>query len=143
MSAVARRYYERGKTALDAGDFERAVEFLRAAVDLAPGFATARMACAVALARYGDAPRASQLLRNGVGRAVTATTRGAIYATLGDVLLMGGDFHGAREAFEQAARAPGFEVRVAAGMARVHARLGDHGAAVESLRRAARLSSRG
>lgn len=48
----------------------------------------------------------------------------AMYATLGDVLVMGGDFFGAEEAFGVAAQTPGFEARAASGMARVHARLG-------------------
>ena len=51
MSSVARRYYERGRVALDNGDLEAAQEALRAALDLAPAFGNARVAYAVALAR--------------------------------------------------------------------------------------------
>ena len=47
-----------------------------------------------------------------------------MYATLGDVLTMGGDFFGAEEAFRAAGQTPGFEARVASGLARVYARLG-------------------
>ncbi|HLL25283.1 MAG TPA: tetratricopeptide repeat protein, partial [Kofleriaceae bacterium] len=69
MSSVARRYYERGRQALDNNDLETAQESLRAALDLAPQFGNARVAYAVAVAKGGDAPRAAQILRHGVGRA--------------------------------------------------------------------------
>jgi len=123
VSSVARRYYERGKSALEGGDLESAQESLRAALELAPLMGNARVAYAVALARAGDCPRAAQLLRAGVGRA-SAISAAAMYATLGDVLTMGGDFLGAEDAFAHAARTPGFEVRVASGLARVYAKLG-------------------
>ena len=124
MSSVARRYYERGKASLDTGDLESAQEALRAALELAPQFGNARVAYAVALAKAGDAPRAATILRHGIGRASSRISAAAMYATLGDVLVIGGDFFGAEEAFNQARLVPGFEVRVAAGLARVYARLG-------------------
>ena len=124
MSTVARRYYQRGREALDNGDLESAQEALRAALDLAPGFGNARIAYAVALARAGDCPRAAQVLRPGVGRALSPIAAAAIHATLGDVLVLGGDFFGAEDAFQQAASTPGFEARVASGLARVYAKLG-------------------
>jgi predicted Zn-dependent protease len=124
VSSVARRYYERGKQALDTGDLETAQEALRAALDLAPGFGNARVAYAVALAKAGDAPRAAGVLRQGIPRASSPISAAAMYATLGDVCVLGGDFFGAEEAFGQAAQTPGFEARAASGMARVHARLG-------------------
>src|SRR5882672_1747936 len=124
MSSVARRYYERGRAALDTNDLETAQESLRAALDLAPGFGNARVAYAVALAKAGDCPRAATVLRAGIPRASSAISAAAMYATLGDVCVMGGDFFGAEEAFNTAGQTPGFEARVAAGLARVHARLG-------------------
>lgn len=124
MSAVARRYYERGRAALDVNDLEAAQESLRAALDLAPTFGNARVAYAIALARANDAPRAAAILRAGLGRASSAISAAAMHATLGDVLTMGGDFFGAEEAFQTARQTPGFEVRAAAGLARVYARLG-------------------
>ena len=124
MSIVARRYYERGRQALDNGDLESAQEALRAALDLAPAFGNARVAYAVALARAGDCPRAAQVLRAGVGRALSRISAAAMYATLGDVLVLGGDFFGAEDAFREAAHTPGFEARVASGLARVYAKLG-------------------
>lgn len=123
MSAVARRYYERGRAALSTGDLESAQEALRAALDLAPQFGDARVAYGVALAKAGDAPRAAQVLRHGLGRASSPISAAALQATLGDVLTMAGDFFGAEEAFQAARAVPGFEARAAAGLARVYARL--------------------
>ena len=136
MSQVARRYYERGRTALAGGDLETAQEALRAAIDLAPSFGNARIAYAVALARAGDCPRAAQILRAGTGRVASQKAQAAILATLGDVLVLGGDFFGAEEAFRQAAGVPGFEARVASGLARVYARLGRYAEMAAELKRA-------
>ena len=137
MSAIARRYYERGKQALETGDLASAEESLRAALELAPQFGNARVAYAIAIARNGDCPRAAQVLRHGVGRASSRISAAAMYATLGDVLTLGGDFFGAEEAFNTAGQTPGFEVRVAAGLARVYARLGRYRDMASQLRRAA------
>ena len=138
MSAVARRYYERGRSALESGDLESAQEALRAALDLAPTFGNARVAYAVALAKAGDCPRAQTVLRGGIGRASSAISAAAMWATLGDVLTLGGDFFGAEEAFQQAAATPGFEARAASGLARVYARLGRFADMAQQLRRAAK-----
>jgi len=142
MSSVARRYYERGRASLETGDLESAQEALRAALDLAPAFGNARVAYAVAMARAGDCPRAAAVLRAGLGRASSAVSAAAMHATLGDVLTLGGDFFGAEEAFVQARKTPGFEVRAAAGLARVYARLGRFRDMAEQLKRAA-AGSRG
>ena len=140
MSAVARRYYERGREALEGGNLETAQEALRAAIELAPHFGDARVAYAVALAKAGDCPRAASVLRAGIGRASSPISAAAMYATLGDVLVLGGDFFGAEEAFGLAAQTPGFEARAASGMARVHARLGRWRDMAVSLARAAQLA---
>ena len=137
MSSVARRYFERGKQALDTGDLETAQESLRAAIDLAPAFGNARVAYAVALAKAGDCPRAATVLRAGIPRATSRISAAAMYATLGDVLCLGGDFFGAEEAFNQAGQTPGFEARVASGLARVYAKLGRHADMAAQLRKAA------
>jgi len=137
MSSVARRYYERGRAALDTNDLETAQEALRAALDLAPGFGNARCAYAVALAKAGDCPRAATVLRAGIPRATSPISAAAMYATLGDVCVLGGDFFGAEDAFNVAAQTPGFEARVASGLARVHARLGRYRDMAQSLKRAA------
>jgi len=141
MSSVARRYYERGRAALDANDLDSAQEALRAALDLAPAFGNARVAYAVALARANDCPRAAAILRAGLGRASSPISAAAMHATLGDVLTLGGDFYGAEDAFQAAAQTPGFEVRVAAGLARVYARLGRYRDMATQLQRAASRSS--
>ncbi|MDB4959460.1 MAG: Tetratricopeptide 4 [Myxococcales bacterium] len=137
MSSVARRYYERGRQALDTGDLQTAQESLGAALELAPGFGNARVAYAVALAKAGDCPRAAAILRAGLPRASSRISAAAMYATLGDVLTLGGDFFGAEDAFGSAGQTPGFEARVASGLARVHARLGRYREMAEALRRAA------
>jgi tetratricopeptide (TPR) repeat protein len=141
MSSVARRYYERGRAALDANDLESAQESLRAALDLAPSFGNARVAYAVALARANDCPRAAGVLRAGIGRASSPISAAAMYATLGDVLTLGGDFFGAEEAFQAAGQTPGFEARVASGLARVYARLGRYRDMATQLKRAAAAST--
>ena len=137
MSTAARRYFQQGKQALDRGDLETAQQALGSAIDLAPAFGNARCAYAVALAKAGDCPRAASVLRAGIPRATSPTSRSALYATLGDVLVLGGDFFGAEEAFNMAAQTPGFEARVAAGQARVHARLGRYREMAQALKRAA------
>jgi thioredoxin-like negative regulator of GroEL len=141
VSQVARRYYDRGRQSLDNGDLESAQEALRAALDLAPGYGNARVAYAVALARAGDAPRAAQILRHGIPRCLSKVSSAAMYATLGDVLVIGGDFFGAEEAFQMAAQTPGFEARVASGLARVYARLNRYQDMATQLKRAAAAAS--
>ncbi|MGE0867669.1 MAG: tetratricopeptide repeat protein [Kofleriaceae bacterium] len=136
---VARRYYDRGRQALDAGDLESAQEALRAAVELSPSFGNARVAYAVALAKAGDCPRAAQLLRIGIAGSPTTISAAAMYATLGDVLTLGGDFLAAEQAFQHAARTPGFEARAASGLARVYARLGRFGEMAAQLAAAAKV----
>lgn len=143
MSSVARRYYVRGRAALDRGDLDAAIEAFRSAMDLAPGFSSARLGYAITLTRLGDCPRAAQTLRAGLAsqptRPLTPVAQAALLATLGDVLTTSGDFLGAEDAFRQAAVTPGFEARAAAGLARVYAKLGRYGDSVTQLRRAASL----
>jgi tetratricopeptide (TPR) repeat protein len=140
MSTVARRYYDRGRAALDNGDLESAQEALRAALDLAPAFGNARVAYAVALAKAGDCPRAAQLLRTGLAYASSPISAAAMQATLGDVLTLGGDFFGAEQAFQTAGATAGYEARAAAGLARVYARLGRFADMATQLKRAAALA---
>jgi thioredoxin-like negative regulator of GroEL len=143
MSAQARRYYERGKQALDTGDLETAQQQLEAALQLAPQFGSATCAYAVALAKAGDAPRAAAVLRAGIPRATTRVSAAAMYATLGDVLVLAGDFFAAEDAFNAAAQTPGFEARVASGLARVYARLGRYRDMAQQLQRAAAVARSG
>ena len=143
MSQISRRYYERGVAAIKTGDFPTAIEQLQASIDLSPTFGSARIAFAVALARFGDCPRAAGVLRAGLGRTTSATTSAAMLATLGDVLTLGGDFFGAEEAFKQAGATPGFEVRSASGLARIYGKLGRPVDAIAQLSVAASRSARG
>jgi thioredoxin-like negative regulator of GroEL len=137
VSAQARRYYERGKQALDTGDLETAQQQLAAALQLAPSYGNAICAYAVALAKAGDCPRAAAILRGGIPRATSRVSAAAMQATLGDVLVLGGDFFGAEDAFNAAAQTPGFEARTASGLARVYARLGRYRDMAQALARAA------
>lgn len=137
MSTQARRYYERGKQALDSGDLESAQQALASALQLAPNFGNAIVAYAVALAKAGDAPRASAVLRSGIPRASSRVSAGAMYATLGDVLILAGDFFGAEDAYNAAGQCPGYEARVCSGLARVYSRLGRYRDMAQALQRAA------
>jgi uncharacterized protein HemY len=138
MSSAARRYYVRGRAALDRGEADQANDSLASAIDLAPHFTDARLAHAVALCRMGDTPRAAQTLRAGLGHARTAAARAALYLTLGEVLTTGGDFPGAHDAFAQAASHPATRSRAAAGRARVLAKTGHYRDAVAAFLLAAR-----
>jgi Flp pilus assembly protein TadD len=77
------------------------------------------------------------VLRAGIGRASSRISAAAMYATLGDVLTLGGDFYGAEEAFNLAGQTPGYEARVASGLARVYAKLGRYRDMAAQLTRAA------
>jgi tetratricopeptide (TPR) repeat protein len=140
LSAVARRYYVRGKAALDKNDLDTALEALRAAIDLVPAFSGARVAYAVALCRYGDVPRAAQILRAGLARPASPVAAAALWAALGDALTMAGDFLGAEDAFRQAEQHPAFAGRAAAGLARTYAKLGRYPDSFAHLARAAAMN---
>src|SRR5690606_21671186 len=118
VSTAARRYYLRGRAALERGDTEQAIESLASALDLASHFTDARLAYAVALCRVGDTPRAAQTLRAGLAHARTDAARAALWTQLGEVLTLGGDFPGAEDAFAQADQHPAWAGRAAAGRAR-------------------------
>jgi tetratricopeptide (TPR) repeat protein len=137
MSVVARRYYGRGREALDRNDTDGAIEAFRAALDLAPHFTSARIGYAVALARMGDCPRAAQAVRAGLGGRASGVARAAMWATLGDILTTGGDFLGAEDAYCQAAAHPDFAARAASGLTRVYGKLGRYQEAFAQLRVAA------
>ncbi len=139
MSSVARRYYVRGRDALERGDHTTAMESLKAAIDLVPTFSMARVAFSVALARFGDVPRAAQTLRAGLARPATPVATAAMWATLGDVLTASGDFLGAEDAFLQAREHPAFIGRCASGLARVYAKLGRYDQAFDQLAAAATI----
>ena len=63
MSTVAKRYYDRGIAALERGDLEQALESLASAVEVYPGFVSARCAYGAALCRFGNPARAAEVLR--------------------------------------------------------------------------------
>jgi tetratricopeptide (TPR) repeat protein len=146
VSAVARRYYVRALDQLRRGDQEQAREDFRAALELAPSFTEARVAYSNALARSGDAPRAAQLLRNGLQRAgIRGRERLGLLRALGDVLIAANDYRGAEEAFFEAARAGDSigqpQVDLHDRLARLRAKTGRFPEALDELLAAARASA--
>ncbi len=141
MSAtLARRYFVRAHAELQRGEYEAATESFRAAMDMAPSFLSARLGYAAALVRLGDMPRAAQVLRAGIARTPGVRGRAVLLQNLGDVLIAGGDFFGAEDAYRQVAEiAPG-SAGPAAGLARVQAKLGRYADSFASLLVAARAS---
>jgi Flp pilus assembly protein TadD len=137
MSApLARRYFVRGQTEMTRGEYEAAAESFRASMDMVPAFTSARLAYAAALVRLGDMPRAAQVLRAGLPRATTNRQRATLLQTLGDVLVCGGDFFGAEDAYKQVQEIFPDDPAPAAGLARVHAKLGRYGDAFSALLKA-------
>src|SRR5262249_30068989 len=139
MSAtLARRYFVRAHTELGRGEYEAAAESFRAAMDMAPGFLSARLGYAASLVRLGDMPRAAQVLRAGIGRTSSARGRAVLLQNLGDVLIAGGDFFGAEDAYRQVADLEPGSGASASGLARVHAKLGRYADSFTALLAAAR-----
>jgi|KBSSwiStaDraftv2_1062776.scaffolds.fasta_scaffold59381_6 tetratricopeptide (TPR) repeat protein len=141
MSAtLARRYFVRAHTELGRGEYEASAESYRAAMDLVPTFLSARIGYAAALVKLGDMPRASGVLRAGLARTTTERGRAMLLQHLGDVLVAGGDFFGAEDAYRQVAEiAPG-SASPSAGLARVHAKLGRYTDSFAALLIAARAA---
>jgi uncharacterized protein HemY len=141
LSAVARRYYVRASEALRRGETDSARDDLRAALDLAPSFVSARVALASLLARTGDPPRAAQLLRESLSTEKRVRPRITLQRTLGDVLIAAGDYRGAEECFTLAAQA-GAEVGLPQSdlhdrLARLRAKTGRFAEALDQLLAAA------
>lgn len=148
MSAVARRYYVRAVEQMRRGEMDDATEGFRVALDMAASFVEARVAYSNALARTGDAPRAAQTLRTGLARpGIRERERLTLLRALGDVLIAAGDYRGAEEAFHSAARA-GDEIGIPQldlhdRLARLRAKTGRFGEALDELLAAARGSRQG
>ena len=141
MSAtLARRYFVRAHAELGRGEYEAAAESYRASMDLVPTFLAARIGYAAALVKLGDMPRAAGVLRAGLARTTTERGRAQLLRHLGDVLVAGGDFFGAEDAYRQVAEiAPG-SASPSAGLARVHAKLGRYSDSFAALLVAARAA---
>ncbi len=141
MSDLARRYYLRGREALARGDLELAEDRLRAALELVPAFAPARIAYAAALSRQGERGRAPAVLRAGIARAETNRAEASLYAALGDALIAASDLESASEAYSQCeALRPALASRAAGGRAQALAKLGRYRESIAELTRAAKLS---
>lgn len=143
MSAVARRYYVRALEQLQRGDLETARADFGNALELAPGFAEARVAYATSLARAGDASRAAQLLRAGLANENRPRSRLLLVSALGEILIASGDYRGAEEVYRQATEL-GASLGVSTTwqlhdrLARLRAKTGRFGEALDELLAAAR-----
>ncbi len=141
MSALlARRYYVRGVAQLAEGRYDDACRDLSEVVRLFPGFAEARIGYARALIGLSDAPRAVQVLRNGLHHDPLPRERGQLQRALGDALLAGGDYAGAEQALSEAAQGGAETADLHDRLARLRARTGRFAEAFDELLRAARLS---
>jgi tetratricopeptide (TPR) repeat protein len=141
MSTLARRYFVRAHAELGRGEYEAAAESFRASMDLAPAFLSSRLGYAAALVRLGDTPRAAQVLRAGLARTTFERARAALLQMLGDVLVAGGDFFGAEDAYRQVADLAASSSAPHAGLARVHAKLGRYADSFAALLIAARAQT--
>lgn len=132
MSAVARRYFVRGRNYLRKGEFDDAQREFAAALELSPGFVEARLGYAHIVVR-NDAQRAAQSLRVGLTRTTRPTERRQLLAALGDALVCTGDLGGAREAFNEAVQLPGGEVGLHDRLSRLYAKTGQFAEALRHL----------
>jgi cytochrome c-type biogenesis protein CcmH/NrfG len=137
MSAVARRYFVRGRAYLRQGRWDDAQRELGAALELSPGFVEARVGYALALGRT-DPPRALQSLRAGLARATRAGARRPLLVALADLLLVTGDVAGAEAALHEVAQLPGPQPDLEDRWARLHLRSGRFAAGVAALLAASR-----
>jgi predicted Zn-dependent protease len=142
MSAlIARRYYTRGCDELRRGELEDACQDLQAAIQLIPSFYEARIAYATALLRLKDPPRAVQTLRAGLHYNAAGTGRTMLLRSLGDALVISGDFLAAEEALaETTASSARDSADLHDRLARLRARTGRFNEAFTELLAAARLS---
>jgi tetratricopeptide (TPR) repeat protein len=141
LSAVARRYFLRGRELQREGDAEGAGQAFGAALELCPNFVEARIASALTLLCW-DPPRAAQLLRSGLRRTTRAHPRAQLLCALGDVLVASGDFPGAATAYAEAARLPGATPSLHGRVARLSAKTGQYPEAFSAMLEAARVSGR-
>ena len=139
-AAVARRYFLRGREALRSGDNDIAAQNFAAALELYPDFVEARVGHSVVLA-LTDPPRAANVLRYGLNRAPRPSARAQLSCALGDVLVAAGDFLGAEVAYADAIAIGGsLPNLIHSRLARLHAKMGHHKQAFESLLAASRIA---
>jgi len=121
MSAVARRYFVRGRDARRRGDAAAAREAFAAAVELCPSFLEARIGLAMVQVR-DDPPRAIGTLRSGMQLQPRGRRRRLLLEALGEAQILGGDFIGADASLSEAATLPGAGVELWLRVARLRAR---------------------
>ncbi|MEO6952163.1 MAG: hypothetical protein ABI321_10140 [Polyangia bacterium] len=121
MSAVARRYFVRGREARMRGDVPAAREAFGAAVELVPSFVEARIGLGLATLR-DDPARAIATLRGGLGHGPRGRRRRFLLEALGEAQILGGDFIGADASLSEAATLPGAGADLWLRIARLRAR---------------------
>ena len=121
MSAVARRYFLRGREARLRGDAPAAREAFSAAVELCPSFVEARIGLAMVQLR-DDPPRATTTLRGGLGQGPRGRRRRILLEALGEAQILSGDFPGADTSLTEAATLPGAGPELWLRIARLRAR---------------------
>lgn len=121
MSAVARRYFLRGREARRRGDAAAAREAYGAAVELCPSFLEARLGLGLVQLR-DDPPRATTTLRAGLTFAPRGRRRRLLLEALGEAQILAGDFIGADASLSEAATLPGAGPELWLRIARLRAR---------------------
>lgn len=121
MSAVARRYFLRGREARLRGDAAAAREAFSAAVELCPTFLEARIGLAMVQLR-DDPPRAASTLRGGLGHATRGRRRRILLEALGEAQILSGEFPAADATLTEAATLPGAGPDLWLRIARLRAR---------------------
>jgi Tfp pilus assembly protein PilF len=134
-AAVARRYFVRGREHLRRGELDDAQREFTAAVELDNGYAEARIGLALTLVRV-DPPRAQSTLRTGLNRATRPAERQALLCALADAQLVGGDFLGAEDSYNEALKLPGTPPKIHDRLARLRAKTGRISDALDELRQA-------
>ncbi len=121
MSAVARRYFLRGREARHRGDLPAAREAWAAAIELCPSFIEARIGLGTAILR-DDPRRAATTLRGGLAYVRGGRRRRILLEALGEAQVLGGDFPGADASLTEAATLPGAGPELWLRIARLRAR---------------------
>ena len=121
MSAVARRYFVRGREARARGDAAAAREAFGAAVELVPTFVEARIGLGLATLR-DDPARAITTLRGGLGHGLRGRRRRFLLEALGEAQILGRDYIGADASLSEAATLPGAGADLWLRIARLRAR---------------------
>lgn len=132
-------HYEAAAVAYTAGDSNRLLRTLRAAVVVAPLFGDAHFELGNALSSVGHSHEAVAAYRASLGEAVSTSDRPMAMNNLGNVLSDVGDNDGAIEIFQRGLRLAPFFTYLHNGLANVLSSQSRDGEAASILRRALRV----